>query len=427
MAPPSLTARARTLLPLARNVLAALHGQRLQLRAMALTYLSLFALVPALVVAFSVVQAFTGMGAIWQRLDEFLLANLAVGARNSIAPYLTRFVKNAHAASAGVVGGALLVYSALSLFRTVEQAANDIWHVRRRRPAKQLLLTYWAGLTLGPVLLASSLTLGHSVEGLLAGAPVGRVAARAGAVLLTCAFFAVLYLILPATKVRLHAALAGGAVAGLAFEIAKALYTFVVARFFRYHAVYGSLAAFPIFLIWLQVSWTLLLFGARVAFVVQHVRVFRHGHAPESTPLARERLAAEALLEVALAFHRGTGAPQAEEVAERVDALPEPVRDVLVVLGRAGLVVELASGGIVPARPLRQLTLADVRAALSGDTVPSAFEVPSPVLAPLAAAEGAAAASLAAITYEDLCARCGQRTREERPIGRALSVEPRAR
>ena len=400
-------ARARALVLAAWQVLGALDGERLRLRAMGLTYLSLFALVPALVVAFSVVQAFTGGTAIWQRIDEFLISNLAVGARASIQPYLARFVKNAHLASAGLVGGALLVWSAVSLFQNVEAALNDIWHVRRRRPLKQLVLTYWAGLTLGPILLASSLTLGHAVQGLLAGAPVGKLAVRAGAVLLTCAFFGVLYLIVPATKVRLRAAAVGGVVAGVAFEVAKAAYTFAVGEFFNYHAIYGSVAAVPIFLVWLHLSWMILLLGARVAFVSQHARQVLRGHEREATPLGRERLAARAMLEVALAFQRGEAAT-AEEIAERAVAFPEPVRDVIGALRAGGLVVDTAAGGLVPARPLDRLTLADVRRAVAGGA-PAGEDDGSPVLAPLAAAEGAAAAALAETTFQDLCGRAAPR------------------
>ena len=92
-----------------QTALRMLGGEIVQLRAMALTYISLFALVPGLVVAFSVVQAFTGMERISTRLHEFLIENLAVGARATIEPYLDRFVQNAHFTSAGLVGGALLV------------------------------------------------------------------------------------------------------------------------------------------------------------------------------------------------------------------------------------------------------------------------------------------------------------------------------
>src|SRR5512138_2798293 len=196
-----------------------LGGEAVQLRAMALTYISLFALVPGLVVAFSVVQAFTGMQRISERLHEFLFENLAVGARATIEPYLDRFIQNTHITSAGLVGGALLVWSSVSLFQNVDRALNDIWGVRRRRSVAQQATIYWLAMTLGPLLLAGSVMLGHSTRAALAGSGVGFLGPAAGA-LLTCASFSLLYLVVPNTKVRPRNAAAGGLVAGLAWEAA---------------------------------------------------------------------------------------------------------------------------------------------------------------------------------------------------------------
>ena len=391
-----------------RTLLRALHGDGLRLRAMALTYISLFAIVPALVVAFSVVQAFTGMDALWGGIHGFLLDNVAVGARKSIEPYLDRFVRNAHATSAGVVGGALLVFSAVSLFNYVERAVNEIWTVRRPRPLAQRALIYWAGLTLGPLLLAGSLALGHTVGAFLGGASLGQLLARLAGVLLSCALFTALYLFLPATRVRPKSAVTGGVIAGIAWELAKGLYTFAVARFFRYHAIYGSVAAVPVFLLWLYVSWTLVLFGARVTFVVQHARVLLRGHPPEGqgTPLGRELLAARAMLEVALAYRDGLSPPGPGEVALRIETFGEPVREILEVLRAKQLVLEVAGGGLVPARPLERITLGDVRRAVSGSPpFMAGNSAEALVSSVLAAAEGAAAEALDARNYADLCAR----------------------
>lgn len=390
-----------------RLLLAALRGERLRLRAMALTYTSLFALVPALVVAFLVVQAFTG-DALWRVVRAFLLENLAVGARNSVEPYLDRFVTSAHATGAGVIGGALLLYSALSLFGDVEHAVNEIWAVRRPRRLAQRALLYWTGLTFGPLLLAASLGLAHSVGTLLAGSPVRAVLVRAAAVLLSCVVFGALYFFVPATRVRVGAAAVGGVAAGIAWELAKWLYAFAVRRFFRYHAVYGSMAAIPIFLIWLYVSWTLVLFGARLSFVVQHARVLLRGHAPEGqgTPLGRELLAARAMLEVALAYREGQPPPDPGEVALRLDTFGEPVREILGLLRSRQIVLEASGGGLVPARPLAQITLADVRRAISGEPVPAVEPSAGTLVAEiLGAAEGAAARALAAYDYDELCSR----------------------
>ncbi len=392
----------------ARTLLRALRADGLRLRAMALTYISLFAIVPALVVAFSVVQAFTGMDALWRGVHGFLLDNLAVGARQSIEPHLDRFIRNAHATSAGVVGGALLVFSAVSLFGYVERALNEIWTVRRPRPLAHRALIYWTGLTLGPFLLAGSLALGHAVGAFVGSANVGQLLARIAGVLLSCALFTALYFVVPATRVRLHAAVTGGVAAGFAWELAKGLYTFAVARFFRYHAVYGSVAAVPIFLLWLYVSWTLVLFGARISFVVQHARVLLRGHAPEGqgTPLGRELLASRAMLEVALAYRDGLAPPDPGEVALRMETFGEPVREIVGILRAQQLVLEVAGGGLVPARPLDQITLGDVRRAVSGSPpTMSGNSAEALVSGLLAAAEGTAAEALDARNYADLCAR----------------------
>jgi len=395
-----------------RRLLRALTVTDVRLRAMALTYISLFAIVPALVVAFSVVQAFTGTEALWRTVHAFLLDHLAVGARTSIEAHLDRFVQNAHATSAGLVGAALLVFSAVSLFGYVERSVNEIWAVRRPRPLGQRALTYWAGLTLGPLLLAGSLALGHAVGAHLGDASVGRYLARGTALLLSCTLFATLYFFVPATRVRIVPALVGGLLAGVAWELAKGLYAYAVARFFRYHVVYGSVAAVPVFLVWLYLSWTIALLGARVSFVVQHARVLLRGHAPEGaeTPLGRELLASRAMLEVALAYAQRRPAPDPGEVALRLETYGEPVREVLGTLRAGQLVLEVGGGGLVPARPLDQITLADVRLAVSGRAPTldgnSAEAFVSRILA---AAEGAAAEELATRSYADLCAHLSPR------------------
>jgi membrane protein len=379
-----------------------LGGEVVQLRAMALTYISLFALVPGLVVAFSVVQAFTGMKRISDRLHEFLFENLAVGARATIEPYLDRFVQNAHLTSAGLVGGALLVWSSVSLFRNVDRAVNDIWGVRRRRSLAQEATIYWVGMTLGPLLLASSVMLGHSTRALLANARVGFLGPALGAVL-TCAFFSIVYLIVPNTKVRLRNAVAGGVVAGLAWEVAKWAYALFVAKSVRTHAVYGSVAAIPIFLLWLYLSWAILLFGARLAFVFQYASaLFQGAHA--GSRIGKEVLAGRALVVVGRAFDAGADAPDPGEVANALGAGADDVSDALGALKGAGLVVTLGDGGLVPGRPLERITLLDVRRALLGEE-----SAPGPASSPVAAlvrgAEDAAAGRLAEVTLRELCDR----------------------
>jgi membrane protein len=383
----------------------ALRGESIRLRAMALTYLSLFALVPALVVAFSVVQAFTGVERIADQVHEFLLDNLAVGARATVEPYLERFTSNAHAASAGLVGGALLIWSMVSLFSNVDGAVNDIWGVKRRRKLREQAITYWVGLTVGPLLLAGSVYLGHATRSWLGGTGAGFLAAAGGA-LLTCTFFATIYLLVPNTKVNLRAALGAGLVAGGAWEVAKWGYAIAVARFFRYQVVYGAVAVIPTFILWLYVSWTILLFGARVAFVVQNAPALWRGGPLADHPTTREALAARIMLEVALAFDGQGGdvdAPTPTDLARSLRVQPEDVSEVVEALRGAHLLRGLASGGLVPGRPAEKITLLDIRVAVRGKAPSHPKPEPVSVDRALAEVEAEAGSRLAATTFRTLC------------------------
>jgi len=385
----------------------AFDGESVQLRAMALTYLSIFALVPALVVVFSVVQALTGMERIAAQLNAFILDNLAVGARNTLEPYLARFTSNAHAASAGLVGGALLAWSAISLFSNVERAINDIWGIRKRRMLRRQVLTYWAGLTLGPLLLAGSVALGLGARAWLAGTGLGAIA-TAGSVLLTCSFFSVIYWLVPFTRVRPGAAIAAGLVAGLAWEMAKWGYAEAVTRFFHYSAIYGSVAVLPTFLLWLFVSWSILLAGARVAYVVQFAPALWGGGPLAEHPTSRETLAGEVMVLVALAHRRlGEAAPDEAGLARSLRVLHDDVIEVVEALRAAGLLRSLEGGGLVPGRPEDRITLLDVRRAVLGPVPARAAVALDVVERTLAAIEQDGVKVLQGLTLQQLCNQAG--------------------
>ena len=400
-----------------------LGGEIVQLRAMALTYISLFALVPGLVVAFSVVQAFTGTERISARLHEFLIENLAVGARTTIEPYLDRYIQNTHVTSAGLVGAALLVWSSVSLFQNVDRALNDIWGVRRRRSFAQEAITYWVAMTLGPLLLAGSVMLGHSARVALAGSHLALVASVAGA-LLTCIFFSLVYFIVPNTKVRLRNAAAGGLIAGLAWDVAKWGYATFVARSVKYSAIYGSVAAIPIFLLWLYLSWAILLFGARLAYVFQYASSILKGtHAHSRT--GREIVAGRAMLVVARAFDAAAPAPDPGEVANELGCAADDVAEVVTALRAAGLVVPLGDGGLVPARPLERISLLDVRRALAGKEPPLGSG--GGVVADLVRdVDEEASERLAEITFRSLCDRERGGASGARPEPREAGDQPAA-
>jgi len=397
---PEAGSRGRRFLAALRAGLAAFKGEGLKLRAMALTYISIFSLLPALMVTVSMVRSFPDLDRVRLQLQDFLVSNLAVGARDKVQVYLDEYVFGVSAVTPGLLAFALLLASAVVLLAQVEHAVNDIWAVRRRRPRLQRWLTYWAALTIGPLVVAGSIAVAvHAHERL--GAP--RFVGQAAGVALTFLFFVAAYLVLPATRVRFWPALAGGIVAGTVFEIAKSAYAWAATNLFRFQAVYGSLAAIFVFLLWLYLSWTIFLFGARLAFVLQHHRALLEQE-QGGNALGRELLAVRALLEVALAWWDGAEAPDAGEVADRLDAPAEPVREVLAALGEAGFLSESDGGRLAPARPLSRTTMADVRRVIAGPPPRIPGEKLAAKLASLLdEGEGAAELRLSQTTLEDLC------------------------
>jgi membrane protein len=244
--------------------------------------------------------------------------------------------------------------------------------------------------------------LGHGARAALASSHLGFLGATAGA-LLTCLSFALLYLIVPNTKVKVRNAAAGGFIAGLAWELAKWGYATFVARSVRYSAIYGSVAAIPIFLLWLYLSWAILLFGARLAYVFQYASSLVKGvHIHGKT--GREIVAGRALLTIARAYDREAPAPDAGDVASELGCSADDVSEVVLALKAAGLLVPLGDGGLVPARPLERISLFDVRRAISGQEPPVGAGA-GLIGAVVRGVEDDAAERLAAISLRELCDR----------------------
>ncbi len=343
----------------ALSVARGFRGERISLRASALTYLSIFSLVPMLTVALALVEAL-GEEQFKQTLYGFVLEVLAPGIRQESADFLERVVEGADPGAAGWLGVIALLVSAGSLLKHLDSSLNEIWNVRRGRPLPIRLAIYTVILIFGPVLLTVSLSgMGLLRTILVELLPIsGDVLAGAG-VLVSVGGFTLLYLVAPNSKVRFRAALAGGVTAGLAWDAAKHVYGAAAAELFRRSPIWGSLSAVPLFLIWIYLSWLLLLFGARLAYAVQYA--WFRGGVPELLAYPRSEAFIAARIAGSLARMDSLGSPPpdlrrlADETLIPVDAL-EPVLEALI---RGGLIQSLPDGSVKPARPVNELTLAD--------------------------------------------------------------------
>lgn len=242
---------------------------RLGLTASSLTFTTTIALVPLVTVLLAVFTAFPMFAKFQGVLQQWLIQSLIPdNIARQVLGYLTQFAGKA--SKLGGVGFAVLLITAQALILTIDRTLNTIWRVRKPRPLGQRVLVYWAVMTLGPILLALSLSLTSyalsASKGLVGGLPggVGLLLESLQFVLLALGL-AALYRYVPNTRVRWAHAWAGGLFVSVGFEAAKKLLVIYLGNVPTYSVLYGAFATLPIMLIWIYVGWVIVLLGAVIA------------------------------------------------------------------------------------------------------------------------------------------------------------------
>jgi membrane protein len=239
---------------------------RLTQTAGSLTYTTLLALVPLLTVVLSVSTALPVFDRLVEGLQDFVLNNFLpdTGGADMIAEQLNMFVERA--AQLTAIGLGILGVTAVMLMLTIDDVLNRIFRVAQTRPLAQRLATYFFVLVLGPVLIGASVSLSSYlvVEGFGAFELywLADAALRLLPFVLTCTALTVLYILVPNRKVNAAHAVAGAFFAGIVFEVAKRGFALYVSRFPTYTMVYGAFATMLVFLVWLYLSWVIVLAGA---------------------------------------------------------------------------------------------------------------------------------------------------------------------
>ncbi len=405
----------RLALVLARDLA---HGQ-LTLRAMGLVYTTLLSIVPMLAISFSVLKAFGVHNQIRPTLLSFLEP---LGERGvEITSRIMGFIENMNVGVLGSVGLALLLYTAVSLVHKVEEAFNFIWHVSRGRTIGERFSRYVSALLVGPLLVFSALGVTAGVmslavvRGALEVEAIGWLALQAGRALpyaLVIGAFTFLYAFIPNTKVRIGAAVAGGLVGGIAWQSAGWGFAQFAAASTRYAAIYSSFAILILFMLWLYLSWLILLFGSSVSFYVQHPEylVKSSGEMRMSNRMS-ERLVLVILSLVARNHIEGRSPWTTDALARELRMPIRGVDDVLTALRSRNILANTGDEppGWLPVRNLDQVSVKEVL-----DTVrafgedeylrPEALRGPEAVDRLLQRFEAAAEEALRETTIMDLAA-----------------------
>ena len=348
---------------------------RLGLTAGSLTFTTMIGLVPLVTVMLALFTAFPMFSRFQQALEKYLLQSLVPdGIAKPVLAALTQFA--AKASQVGTVGLAVLLVAALALVFTIDRTLNAIWRVRKRRSLAQRVLVYWAALTLGPLLLGVSLSLtSYAIS-----ASRGLVDAMPGGISLLLAALefgllasglAGLYRFAPNTYVSWTHASAGGLFAAIGFEIAKRALAWYVGLVPTYSVIYGAFATLPIFLLWIYLSWVVVLLGAVIAAYAPSLamRVARVPH----TPGYRFALAVTLLRELARVRGAGQKGLSLTALAGAVHVDPLQVEPVLESLVTLDWVARLDENG---AR--RHVLLADPHATLAAPLVDTLLLEPTP-------------------------------------------------
>lgn len=236
--------------------------------AIVLTYTTLFAVVPVMTVTFTLLAAIPSLQHISGDIQNFIFRHFIPSSGSVVQEHLQSFSQQA--GNLTIVGIAMLFVTALLMLMSIEKSFNQIWRVQQSRKGVVSFLRYWAVLSLGPLLLGAgfaissyvaSMQLVNSAANYMGSAVPGT---RLITFSLTALAFTLLYVTVPNCKVPVRAGLLGGMFAALLFELAKRGFGLFVGSFSSYTLVYGAFAALPVFLIWIYLSWSIILLGVEV-------------------------------------------------------------------------------------------------------------------------------------------------------------------
>jgi len=303
----------------------------LGLTAGSLTFTTLIALVPLVTVTLAIFSAFPMFSSFQVALEKYLLQALVPESiARPVLRSLTMFAGKAR--TIGTAGLVVLVISALALVLTIDRTLNRIWRVRAPRPIGQRILIYWAAMTLGPLVLGVSLSLGSyalsASQGWAAALPGGvEFGLDALEFVLLAAAMAGLFHYVPHTPVRWSHAWAGALFVAIAMELAKRGLAWYLKAVPTFSAIYGAFATLPILLLWIYLVWVVVLLGAVVAAYAPSLamRVVRR----PDTPGQRFELALALLGELDGARRAGRGGATLSELATRLRADPLQLEPVL--------------------------------------------------------------------------------------------------
>ncbi len=342
-------------------------------RAHALTAVTVLSLVPLFAVVFVVAK---GTG-IWMHMrDNIIMPWLdQLGQMKDVAQYVLQYVENTNFNRLGIVGILVLFMTAINMMSQIEKAFNDLWRVKSGRTIVRKITDYTAILVFTPLLLVAAGYFQAKSSAWAAGiipqdwmSTSRLILSKLLSYLLFWAGFSFLFIVMPHRKIPILPAIVAGVITGTMYRIG--LYLFIAGQIgvARYSAIYSSVAALPITVVWIDVSWTIVLIGCELAYAISHFNYFVEAKLYSIRRVSqnsKETIALRLLLETILRFQNGDSPPVAEKLAQEWKIPENIIEEAKSDLIEAKLVYETKEGALLPSYPPEKLTIANARAALA--------------------------------------------------------------
>lgn len=336
------------------------------IRTAALTFFTLMSLVPMLALAFGVIKGFGMESALENYLYERFPDNSEM--ISSILSFADTVIMRTSGGLVAISGFVVLVWATVRVFSNIENAFNTIWEVKKPRTLTHRASTYVAVIFVIPLLTVLLTVILSYVRNLISNYSLipYSIFYAIGSFVFLWLVFAAAYKIIPNTKVKFRYAAMSGLLATIAFSIFQLVYIALQKGVSSYNIIYGSFAAVPLFLLWIQVSWQIMLFGAELSFSFQNVENFIQEQNAENLNYDnRRKVMMAALLVIIRSFMNNEGGITSTDVAHKLKLPLRLIRDVVFTLNEAGIVVAITSDKsqktkmYVPARDIHSMTFYD--------------------------------------------------------------------
>ena len=360
-------------------------------QAAALSYHTIFGIVPLGIVMLLIFQSFPAYSDIREKVKIFIYDQANFSSFKSAAPseedsqkditltehldeIVARFFAETNKGQIGLFSVLIVIWAALALLSTIEKAFNNIWHVTRGRNFMHRIISYWALLTLGPLLLGAGIYIitQHSTIGKVQETIISNIAPAVLSYIIAAVAFFLLYFVLPNTKVKAKSAIWGAAVAALVWIVAKSVFGYCITELKLYSTVYGVMALVPMTVVWIYITWLTVLFGLQLTFTTQHLKSLDAAEiaAAKKTEeyfIANDLTIINIVREIAVAFQENQAPVSPEVICSKLDIPAEFGQKILDHLINSKLIVRTSEPevGLLPAKDLAQIKLSDITEAVA--------------------------------------------------------------